>query len=122
MAIAKMPVLCRMSDIKYTVVLMEKDDFNQMMESMEEHGIDEDIYGFISDNTLWIDGGKCSDTPHWSDEIIAETPEAYIMIIHGSPANVDRILDKYIAMENDWYHQHDHYDIWHTSVGHVAVC
>ena len=110
-----------MSDIKYTAVLIEKDELNQIMESMEEHGIDEDIYGFISDNTLWIDGANYIDD-HWSDEIIAETPEACIMIIHGSPANVDRILDKYIAMENDRYHQHDHYNIWQTSVGYVAVC
>lgn len=116
-----MPLLCKMSDIKYTVVRIEKDEFNEIMESMEQHGIDEDIYGFISDNTLWIDGANCIDD-HWLDEIIAETPDAYSMIIHGCPANVDRILEKYIAMENDWYHQHDEYDIWKTSVGHVAVC
>lgn len=116
-----MPLLCAFNSIKYTVVIIPKDDLNEIMESAVVHGIDNRIYGFISDNTLWIDGANCIDD-HWSDEIIAEYPDSYMIIINGSPQSVDEILGTYIVMEQDWYNQHTMYDLWQTSVGYIAVC
>ena len=116
-----MPLLCAAADIKYTVVMLNDDELKQSMESAEEHGIHDSIYGFISDGNLWIDGVEWIDD-HWTDEIIAAHPETYMLVMKGSPGGVDSLLEQYLTMERDWYHQHDLYDLWQTSVGHVAVC
>lgn len=117
---AKMPLLCSVESIKYTVVILNEDDFSQILNSAEEAGKSEGICGFIRDGELHLNGVPIED--HWSNEIIAANPGEFMIIIKGPPTCVDSLLEMYISMENDWYHQHDSYDIWQTRVGHVAVC
>ena len=117
---AKMPLLCSVESIKHTVVILNEDDYNQILASAEDAGNSEDICGFIRDGDLHLNGVPIED--HWSNEIIAANPGTFMIIIKGPPTCVDSLLEMYISMERDWYHQHDSYDIWQTRVGHVAVC
>lgn len=115
-----MPLLCSVDDIKYTIVILEDDEFNEIIEGSEDKSYD-DIYGFIRNGQLKLTNGETPEN-HWSAEIIAAKPNEYMIIIQGLPSIVDDVLSNYIGMENDWYHQHDLYDIWQTPVGHIAVC
>jgi hypothetical protein len=114
-----MPLLCSVDSIKYTIVVIEDHEFNDILEAGE--GNYDDIYGFISNGQLKLTNGETPED-HWSAEIIAAKPNEYMIIIEGIPNTVDHVLCNYICMENDWYHQHDLYDIWQTPVGHIAVC
>jgi len=116
-----MPLLCKVADIKYTAVILCEDDYNQVVTSVEDSNNSQGIYGFVHDGELW---NNCARVPegHWAHEILAAHPDAFMIIIKGSPEGVDSLLEQYIAMERDWYNQHTLYDIWQTSLGHVAVC
>ena len=118
----KMPLLCSVSDIKYTVIILEEDEYEQIVNSEVDDAADEWIHGYIRHGKFVFPYQPESPADHWSNEIIAAYPDKYMIVIKGSPDRVDVTLERYIAMERDWYHQHDLYDIWETSVGYVAVC
>ena len=117
-----MPLLCSVSDIKYTVIILEEDEYEEIVNSEVDDGTDEWIHGYIRNGKFVFPYQPESPADHWSNEIIAAHPDKYMIVIKGSPDRVDVTLERYIAMERDWYHQHDLYDIWETSVGYVAVC
>ena len=116
-----MPLLSRVADIKYTAVILEEDDYNQVIISVEDSNNSDGIYGFVHHGELWNNGVRVPEE-HWAHEILAAHPDSFMLIIEGSPGGVDSLLEQHIAMERDLYHQHDLYDIWKTSLGHVAVC
>ena len=117
-----MPLLCSVSDIKYTVAIINEDDYDQILNSVGENHSYHSVCGFIRDGKLWYNGVEVLEG-HWSHEIIRAYPvDTFMIIIEGSPNGIDGFLEQYIAMEQDWYHQHELYDIWQTSVGYVAVC
>lgn len=118
-----MPLLCSVSHIKYTVIILEADEYEQILTSEVDDGTDEWIHGYIIANRKFVFPYVIEPpADHWSNEIIAAHPDKYMIVIKGSPDRVDVTLERYIAMERDWYHQHDVYDLWQTSVGYVAVC
>jgi len=114
-----MPLLSTVDDIKYTIVVLEEGEFNEILQAGGTNY--DDIYGFISNGKLKLTDGE-TPNDHWSAEIIVAKPNDYMIIIEGIPNMVDYVLSNYISMEQDWYHLHDLYDIWQTPVGHVAVC
>ena len=117
-----MPLVCGVTMIKYTVVMLNEEDFTQIVDGVEQSRNSDGIYGFIEGGQFRFSNAAEVPDGHWLHEIIAAHPDDLMMIIEGSPAHVDGILDRYIAMEQDWYHQHDLYDLWQTPVGYVAVC
>ena len=119
-----MPLICQTNDIKYTLVRgLTEEDFEDILEGSAEHDNYEGIVGFIRN-------GKFTH-PHdveeqyetlWSKEFCQAFPDECILVIVGAPLFVDSILERYINMENDWYNQHNVYDLWQTPVGYIAVC
>ena len=119
-----MPLLCSVSDIKYTVIILEEDEYEELVDSQSEvdDGTDEWIHGYIRNGKFVFPYIIEPPADHWTNEIIAANPDKYMIVIKGSPDRVDVTLERYIAMERDWYNQHNLYDIWETPVGYVAVC
>ena len=146
-----MPIVDPVADIKYTytVIILEKDEYDEIVDSDVDDGTDEWIHAFIHDGKLFLPYTPASPPDHWSDEIIAAHPGEYMIVIKGSPDRVDVTLERYMitgelnrilklskveedtptvllklckAMDMNVYHNHHLYDTWETSVGYVAVC
>lgn len=101
---------------------MEEDDYDEILNSIVDDSTDEWIHGFIRDGKFVFPYAIDPPADHWSNEITAAYPDTDMIVIKGSPARVDLVLERYLTMEQDWYHQHQLYDIWKTPVGYVAVC
>ena len=142
-----MPLVCDMA-YTYTVVILEKDEYDQIVDSDVDDGTDECIHAFIHDEKFFFPYTPACPPGHWSDEIIAAHPGEYMIVIKGSPDRVDVTLERYMitgelnrilklskledtptvllklckAMDRNVYHNHYSYKTWETSVGYVAVC
>ena len=146
-----MPLVCDVPDIKYTytVVILEKDEYDEIVDSDIDDGTDEWIHAFIHDGKFSFPYTLACPPGHWSNEIIAAHPGEYMIVIKGSPDRVDVTLERYMitgelnrilkiskveedtptvllklwkAMGQNVYHNHYAYKTWETSVGYVAVC
>ena len=118
-----MPLICSTGNIKYSLVRLDEEEFEQILEGSDEHENYDGIVGFIRDGKFTHPRHvEEKNADHWSTELCKAFPGECILVIEGPPANVDSILETFIAMERDWYNQHNYYDLWCTSVGYVAVC
>ena len=146
-----MPLVCDVPHIKYTytVIILEKDEYDEIVDSDVDDGTDEWIHAFIHDGKFFFPYKPASPPGHWSDEIIAAHPGEYMIVIKGSPDRVDVTLERYMitgevnrilklskveddnptvllklckAMDRNVYYNHCSYKTWETSVGYVAVC
>jgi hypothetical protein len=133
----------------YTVIVLEKDVYDEIVDSDVDDGTDEWIHAFIHDGKFSLPYTLGCPPGHWSDEIIAAHPGEYMIVIKGSPERVDVTLERYMitgelnrilklskveedtptvllklckAMDRNVYHNHYAYKTWETSVGYVAVC
>jgi hypothetical protein len=147
--LVKMPIVDPVADIKYTytVIILEKDKYDEIIYSDVDDGTDEWIHAFIHDGKFSLP--YTLGPGHWSDEIIAAHPGEYMIVIKGSPDRVDVTLERYMitgelnrilklskveedtptvllklckAMDWNVYFNHHFYKTWETSVGYVAVC
>jgi len=146
-----MPLVCDVPHNKYTytVIILEKDVYDEIVDSDLDDGTDEWIHAFIHDEHFFFPYKPASPPGHWSDEIIAAHPGKYMIVIKGSPDRVDVTLERYmitgelnrilklskledtptvlvidkLCKAMDWvYFNHCFYKTWETSVGYVAVC
>lgn len=119
-----MPLICSTDNIMFSLVRdLNKDDFEEIFEASDKHNNYDGIIGFICNGKFTHPHDvEEQDDAHWSTEFCKAFPGEYILVIKGPPTNTDTILATFIDMENDWYNQHNEYDLWTTPVGYVAVC
>ena len=135
----------------YTVIILEKDVYDEIVDSDLDDGTDEWIHAFIQNGKFCLPYRPACPPGHWSDEIIAAHPGKYMIVIKGSPDRVDVTLERYLitgelnrilklskpedtptvlvidklckAMDWSVYDSYRYlYKTWETSVGYVAVC
>ena len=118
-----MPVICSTNSIKFSLVNLEQEEFEQILEGSAKYDNYEGIVGFICNGKFTHPSGvEEQDETHWSTEFCTGFPGQSFLVIEGPPTNADGVLETFIAMERDWYGQHNEFELWFTPVGYVAVC
>jgi len=130
-----MSIICDTSDIKYTLIYVEKEEFSYGIEMVvnyleDENEIDMDnldvvadsangIYGFINNGKFWhpiVEVDNLSN--HWTVPIQNEYEYDYMIILKGSPNEVSTLVTELTGNEKPYL---ESYHIWKTDDGIVAV-
>jgi len=118
-----MPAICSTNTIKFSLVNLDAEEFQQILETSAEYDNYEGIVGFIRNGKFTHPYGvEEQDETHWSTEFCKAFPGDCLLVIEGPPSGVDSILETFIVMERDWYGAHNEFELWTTPVGNVAVC
>ena len=129
-----MSKLCHTSDIKYTILIVEKEEMSYAIEMVvnyleDENEIDMDdpdvvaaaangIYGFINTGKFWHPITDLDPDSHWTVPILKEYHNDHMIILKGSPNEVSNTVTDITGEDNPYLLS---YDIWKTDAGIVAI-
>ena len=130
-----MSIICNTSDIKYTIIYVEKDEFGWGIEMVVNYLEDENeidmndldvvadsangVYGFIDNGKFWHPIVEVSNLDnHWTVPIYKEYEYDYMIILKGSPNELSTLITELTGDEKPYL---ESYYIWKTDDGIVAV-